>query len=65
MPTKTRLRTTIELNPGDKERLQALAQSLGIVQRTTENKGQGSISALMQAIAKGEIKIVKSPDQAP
>lgn len=59
MPTKTKLRTTIELNPGDKERLQNIALELGLAQTTTENKGQGSVSQLMQAIATGKVKVTR------
>jgi hypothetical protein len=60
MTTLTRKRTTIELNPGDKESLQNLARHLGYIQKGGIEKGQGSLSALMQAIARGEIEITKS-----
>lgn len=62
MSTKSRLRTTIELNPGDKERLQNIALSLGIIQPTGEQAGKvGSVSQLMQAIAAGQVKVIKVP----
>lgn len=60
MATKSKIRTTIELNPGDKERLQDIAFLLGIIQPTGPDAGKvGSVSQLMQAIATGEIKVVK------
>ena len=60
MVTKSRIRTTIELNPGDKERLQNIALELKIVQPTGPNARQaGSISQLMQDIAAGEISLYR------
>lgn len=56
MSTKSKIRTTIELNPGDKERLQNIALELGIAQTTGDNAGKvGSVSKLMQTIADGKI----------
>lgn len=61
MTTKSRIRTTIELNPGDKERLQNIALSLGIIQPTGPDAGKvGSLSQLMQAIATGKVKVTKN-----
>jgi len=57
MTTSHRERTTIELNPGDKDRLQAIAKRYGFIQSRGNTKGKGSISALMRAIADGEIVI--------
>jgi hypothetical protein len=65
MTTSTRQRTTIELNPGDKEALQNLARHLGYIQKGGIEKGQGSISALMQAIARGELTVTKSNHAGP
>lgn len=60
MTTKSKIRTTIELNPGDKERLQNIALSLGIIQPTgSEARKAGSISQLMQAIAIGKVKVIE------
>lgn len=60
MATKSKIRTTIELNPGDKERLQNIALSLGIIQSTGPEAGKaGSVSQLMQAIARGDMRVVK------
>lgn len=59
MATKSKIRTTIELNPGDKERLQNIALLLGFVQtRGTDTGVMGSISQLMQAIAAGKIIVI-------
>jgi hypothetical protein len=62
MSTHGKVRTTIELNPGDKERLQDIALSLGIVQTTGLDRDRaGSVSRLMQAIAKGDVITNPSP----
>lgn len=60
MATKSKIRTTIELNPGDKERLQNIALLLGFVQtRGTDTGVMGSISQLMQAIANRNVIVIK------
>ena len=60
MSTKSRIRTTIELNPGDKERLQNIALGLLIIQPTGPNAKQaGSISQLMQDIAAGDVIVYR------
>lgn len=59
MTTKGLVRTTIELFSGDKGRLQKIALDLGFIQEWGKEKGQGSISALLRAIAKGEVKLTK------
>lgn len=61
MATLTRKRVLIEVNPGDKEKLQEIAFNLGCVQTRGSQKGKGSISCLMQAIAKGEVEIISNP----
>lgn len=63
MPTKSRERTTIELNPGDKARLQEIAYLLGYVQPTGPSAGKaGSVSGLMQAIANSRLGQVVRDD---
>lgn len=57
MTTKNRIRTTIELNPGDKAKLQAIAKQLGFIQGRGNTPDEGSVSGLMQAIAAGEVKV--------
>lgn len=58
MTTSTKTRTTIELNPGDTVKLQAIAKQLGYLHSRGPDAGKvGSISALMQAIANNEIKL--------
>jgi len=57
MATKSKVRTTIELNPGDKERLQDIAAALGLVQTRGPDKDAGSVSALMQNIASGHLAV--------
>ncbi len=59
MTTKGMVRTTIELFSGDKGRLQEIARRLGYVQTRGIEKGRGSLSALLQAIARGEIKLTQ------
>lgn len=64
MSTKSKTRTTIELNPGDKERLQKIALELLIVQPTGPNaRRAGSISQLMQDIASGEVSVYRPNNQ--
>ncbi len=60
MVTKAKVRTTIELHPGDKERLQAIAAGLGLAQTNGPGRGQGSVSAMMQAIAGGALTVSKT-----
>lgn len=61
MSTKSKIRTTIELNSGDKERLQNIALELGIIQTTGNEAGKvGSVSKLMQSIAEGQVKVTKN-----
>lgn len=58
MTTKAKIRTTIELNPGDKERLQKIAGMLGIVQARGPDKGKGSISQLLQVMARDDVEVI-------
>lgn len=58
MTTKNKTRTTIELNPGDTAKLQQIAKQLGYLHSRGPDAGKvGSISALMQAIARNEITL--------
>lgn len=62
MATSTRTQHKIELEPGQFETLQSLAKELGYIQSRGLQAGKaGSVSALMQAIAAGEV-IVMSKD---
>lgn len=66
MATKSKNRTTIELNPGDKERLQNIALLLGIKQTSGTDAGKlGSISRLMQMIANQSILLQATKEQTP
>lgn len=58
MSSKNKIYTSIQLDPGDRERLQGIALLLGLAQTTGLQMGEvGSISRLLRAIAKGEVKL--------
>ncbi len=58
MTTKAKIRTSIELNPGDVARLQDIAKRLGYVQTRGPEAGKsGSISGMLQAIAENKAHI--------
>ena len=61
MTTKGKVRTTIELRPGDKEKLAQVAAGLGILQKTGQGRGQGSISLMLQCIASGHLGVYGFP----
>jgi|GEM_PF-3473912 len=51
--------TSVTIPPSDREKLEELARNFGFLQTRGAGAGKlGSISALMCAIAKGELKIV-------
>lgn len=49
--------SSIQLNRGDLVKLQQIAARLGYISTRGPATGQGSLSRLLQAIAKGEIVI--------
>lgn len=58
---KRTIRTSIELLPGQTEAIQQIAFGLGYIQKRGVGKGKvGSMAQLMQAIAKGEVKVIKN-----
>lgn len=58
---KQTIRTSIELLPGQAEALQRIAFEFGYVQTRGVGKGKvGSMAQLMQAIATGQVKVVKA-----
>lgn len=60
MVTKQTIRTSVELLPGQAEAIQRIAFGLGYVHKRGVFAGRsGSMSQLMQAIARGEIKLHK------
>ena len=53
-----RIRTSVELYLGQSEKVQVIALRLGYVQTRGVGAGKvGSVSQLMQAIAKGEVTV--------
>lgn len=53
-----RIRTSVELHPGQSEQLQAIAAALGLLQTRGVGAGTvGSIAQLMQAIARGDLRV--------
>lgn len=55
--------TSVELRPGQQEKLADLAYRLGYVIKAGPGTGQiGSVSQLMQAIAAGKVEIQKKND---
>jgi len=55
-----RIRTSVELYPGQSKKLQAIAFELGYVQTRGVGVGKiGSVSQLMQAIANGKVTITQ------
>lgn len=57
---KRTIRTSVELLPGQYEAIQRIAFELGYIQTRGVGTGKvGSMAQLMQAIAKGEIKLDK------
>lgn len=60
MTTKQTIRTSVELLPGQAKQIQRIALELGYVQkRGTGNGKDGSMAQLMQAIAAGQIRLVR------
>lgn len=56
-----KVRTSVELLPGQSRKLQEIAARLGYVQRRGVGTGVvGSLAQLMQAIAKEEVKVEKN-----
>lgn len=52
------IRTSVELLPGQAEQIQRIALELGYIQTRGVGTGKvGSMAQLMQAIAKGEVKV--------
>jgi hypothetical protein len=63
MATKGKSQHRIELEPGQFATLQTIANRLGYVQSRGSQAGKvGSVSALMQAIAAGEVTIEETDD---
>lgn len=57
---KKTIRTSVELLPGQYEAIQEIAAKLGYIQTRGVGTGKtGSMAQLMQAIAKGEIRVTK------
>lgn len=57
---KQTIRTSVELLPGQAEAIQRIALDFGYVQTRGVGAGKvGSMAQLMQAIAKGEVKVIK------
>jgi len=55
---KKTIRTSVELLPGQYEKIQRIALDLGYVQTRGVGTGKvGSMAALMQAIAQGKIQL--------
>lgn len=53
-----RIRTSVELYPGQSEKLQTVALKFGYVQTRGVGAGKiGSVSQLMQAIAEGKVTV--------
>lgn len=58
---KQTIRTSVELLPGQYEHIQRIALGLGYVQSRGVGAGKvGSMGQLMQAIARGELKVIKA-----
>lgn len=58
--TKKTIRTSVELLPGQYEHIQRIALDLGFVQSRGVGAGKvGSMAQLMQAIARGEIEVIR------
>ena len=58
--TKQTIRTSVELLPGQYERIQQIAFELDYVQTRGVGAGKvGSMAQLMQAIAKGKVRVIK------
>lgn len=54
------IQTSVRLQPGQSEKLQAIAARLGYLQKRGVGTGTvGSIAQLMQAIAEGDVKVFR------
>lgn len=51
--------------PGAYAELQRLAKSLGFVQTGGPRAGEGSVAKMMEAIARGELEVVKKGTDRP
>ena len=56
---KHRITLNLQIKPVDYERLRRVAHDLGFIVPSGTHAGQGSISALVAAIAQGEIQLKK------
>lgn len=57
---KKTAKLTVQLEPGAKGRLRAIAKGLGILSPVGPTYGQGSVAGLFDAIAKGELVVTKA-----
>ena len=55
--TSTKPRLCLQVESSDQKQLRQLAKSLGFLVPSGTNTGQGSISALVAAIAQGKIQL--------
>ncbi len=56
--------TSLHIPPEDRKRLEQLARDLGYIQTRGAGAGHlGNISALMRAIAQGQLQLVHVPDE--
>lgn len=63
--TTNKIRTSVELYPGQAKKLQKIAKALGYVQKRGVGKGSvGSIAQLMQAIAEGKVNLENVPSES-
>lgn len=61
MQMKQTNRTSVELLPGQLEAIQRIAFNLGYIQTRGVGKGKvGSMAQLIQAIARGEVEVIKN-----
>lgn len=58
---KKTIHTSVELLPGQIEQIQQIAAQLGYTQTRGVGTGKvGSMAQLMQAIARGDVKVIKN-----